>query len=232
MSRRNKKAVSKRDFKYAIIPEGTPKQLRETVHLSVGILGIIPFLRFSMGSTVAWVMTRSIPEKLFIALVVLLAIVLLPAPCTMMGLILTLVSIFERSAYQKHLLIASAVLCIVPSWLVYSRSSIAIPGKTKPSVQVLSTQSETESRTQLESSVQRIFNRVHNSYGYQPQISNWGRGTGLFLPDAAWDRMDRGDRSILVEYMRSYGIWGIVVGRIKDTDTIYLDREVANWQSI
>ena len=83
---------------------------------------------------------------------------------------------------------------------------------------------------------QQLLKRIATEYNYEPRKIEWGCkpnsdsslscGSALTLPDTAWNKLSESEKQLVIDYAKTQNQAAVIVGRIKDPQTIYLDREV------
>jgi hypothetical protein len=71
-----------------------------------------------------------------------------------------------------------------------------------------------------------ILGRVRSETGYSDTIGRWGEGSGIFLPDSFWESLGEQDKAFLKDYAKTANYTGILVGELKPSGSISLDRTV------
>lgn len=76
--------------------------------------------------------------------------------------------------------------------------------------------------------IDTIFNRIAQEYGFRPKIDTWGCCKTIFIPDSAWYKLSDNETKIIMNYARdTIKAGSIIIGRVKNPSTIYVDSAVA-----
>lgn len=71
-----------------------------------------------------------------------------------------------------------------------------------------------------------LLGRVRTETGYSDTIGRWGEGSGIFLPESFWESLGEEDKEFLKDYAKTANYTGIVVGELKPSGAMGLDRTV------
>jgi hypothetical protein len=71
-----------------------------------------------------------------------------------------------------------------------------------------------------------LLGRVRTETGYSDTIGRLGEGSGIFLPESFWEALGEQDKAFLKDYARTANYTGIVVGELKPSGAMGLDRTV------
>jgi hypothetical protein len=175
-----------------------------------------------LQTVVLWVSSRSIAEKATLAVLALCFAIFQPILVILVGLALIVLGLLGRSQFRNTIIASGVALFLIPNFVSVSHLGTS-RGENSTSVRP----HPVVKSSVLNSEVQRIFDDVERAYGYRSKVGTWGNVPTLFFPNEAWMRLPQKDKSILVEHMQQHLVWQIIVGGIKDSRTIYVDRQVA-----
>jgi hypothetical protein len=167
-------------------------------------------------------LSRTIAEKATLAVLALCFAIFQPILIVLVGIALIVLGLLDRSQFRNTIIASGVALFLIPNFVSVSRlGKYSVLNAT-----FVQPHPFTESSV-LASKVQRIFDDVERAYGYRSKVGTWGNVPTLFFPNEAWIHLSQKDRSTLVKHMQQHPVCQIIVGGIKDSRTIYVDRQVA-----
>jgi hypothetical protein len=175
-----------------------------------------------LQTVVLWVLSRTIAEKATLAVLTLCFAIFLPILVILVGLAVIILGFLDRSRFRNAVIASGAALFLIPNFVSVSRL-----GKSSSKNATFVQPHPSAESSVLTSEVQRIFDDVERAYGYRSKVGIWGNVPTLFFPNEAWMRLSQKDRSVLVKHMQKHVVWQIIVGGVKDSRTIYMDKKVA-----
>lgn len=123
--------------------------------------------------------------------------------------------------------IEKKVLVVLTAFVIYGGLFTAAEIERVISEPVSRSSLPSQQAPSTEQAAKAILNQIESQYGFSRFIDTWGMGTyGLYIPEEAWYGLSPSQQQTLIDYAQSNSFEAILVGRLKGSNNMSIDRTV------